>query len=113
MLLETLRRVRSAWAEEQQKEEETVDGYAGAIEALALSNTYFRPTDYNAATEGSIEFTTSIPSLVGTWQQIHDEEPFTDANGNHKWDAGESYTDTNGDGSYTPRTSGMDNLLPY
>ena len=88
-------------------------GTPATINIGALSCVNFRPTDYNTATQGSIEFTTSVPSLVGTWQQIKDEEPFTDQNANNKWDAGEPYTDTNGDGVYTPRMSGMDNLLPY
>ena len=32
------------------------------------------------------------------------EEDFVDANGNHKWDTGESFTDANGNGKYDGRT---------
>lgn len=32
---------------------------------------------------------------------FRDFEPFTDANGNSRWDSGEAYTDLDGDGAYT------------
>ncbi len=100
-------------------------GTPATISIGGLSTVYFRPTQYNASTEGSIEFVSTLPSLVGTFQQIRAEEPFTDANSNHQWDSGESFVDVYGivnpsspggtytTGSYMPRQSALDNLIPY
>jgi Bacterial TSP3 repeat len=81
----------------------------------ALSCVYFRPSDYNAQTEGSIEFINQnlSPDLIGYWEQRRDEEPFTDQNANNKWDVGEPYTDVYPNGVYDPRMGGADNLIPY
>lgn len=54
---------------------------------------------YTPATPGT-ELQIVTKAYSGAFSDVGEPEPFNDANGNGKWDTGETYTDVNGNGQF-------------
>lgn len=65
----------------------------------------------NNRTMGLLDITTDniTTKVYDSFDDIQDDEPYTDVNGNGEFDGGEPYTDVNGNGSYDsdPGTPGV------
>jgi len=61
-----------------------------------------------SANGGAVEIV--VKSYSGNFSDVGEPEPFTDTNGNGKWDPGESYVDVNGNNQWDPDMGAVGSL---